>query len=594
MYPMKDSCFYLAEDTDEGPKRTKLCNFRARITMETMIRALDGSIRRILTLEGQLEGGQKLPVITLPWKDFKQMDWPQDHWGLDVRFENVYRVKHHITQAILSKSKKRARLVEYAQVGFTDHNGELVYLSTSGAMTANGFDPEIRCTSNERHPLPHYIHKFQLVDPEDIDLDDALDAVAELKNISEAKPYIGTMLLAMPVAGVISYFAPLEFTAYFVGDSQHFKSSSAALVQSFFGAAFADRVFPAKWSDSETKIRTAISQLLHSCVVVDDLVQEGKINNGGAFADKVDNIIRDIGNKQPVGRTSKQHPLVTASTVLITTGQYVPKNVPDSIHPRILFVPFEEGDIDFDTIIRLHELAAEGYFVAVISAFIQYLLSQPVNRLRRRLEIDKEDWVDQAKEELGDGFKEREYQKIASLMAALYEFSRFIRQSDLNRRSQAVDISVSCWEDLLNLARLQSEILGQETFKHTFERIFCESLRTGQFHLRDYKTGGMPDVDDPEAFGWIDGDPQGVSVGWYDVRNDNTYLRSDVDTRSLVRSLSDQIANVLPEQEKRFSRRLNEEGLLRSRDEKLGTNTIRRQPEGRGVTEMVFHLDIAV
>ena len=83
-----NNSLYIERTINGKPVNIKLSNFLARITED--ITCTNGAENeRYLSIVGTDEKGKDLRKITVPLKNFAQIDWAQEHWGINCVIEST-------------------------------------------------------------------------------------------------------------------------------------------------------------------------------------------------------------------------------------------------------------------------------------------------------------------------------------------------------------------------------------------------------------------------------------------------------------------------------------------------------------------------
>ena len=81
-----NNALYIEKTVNGKPVNIKLSNFLARITED--ITCTNGAENeRYLSIVGTDDKGKDLRKITVPLKNFAQLDWAQEYWGINCVIE---------------------------------------------------------------------------------------------------------------------------------------------------------------------------------------------------------------------------------------------------------------------------------------------------------------------------------------------------------------------------------------------------------------------------------------------------------------------------------------------------------------------------
>lgn len=111
-----NNSLYIEKTIKGKPVNIKLSNFLARITED--ITCTNGAENeRFLSIVGTDEKGNDLRKITVTLKNFAQLDWAQEHWGINCVIESGYGNRDNLRQAIQSTAKYAEAKTIYGTTG---------------------------------------------------------------------------------------------------------------------------------------------------------------------------------------------------------------------------------------------------------------------------------------------------------------------------------------------------------------------------------------------------------------------------------------------------------------------------------------------
>ena len=112
-----NNSLYIERTINGKPVNIKLSNFLARITED--ITCTNGAENeRFLSIVGTDEKGNDLRKITVPLKNFAQLDWAQEYWGINCVIESGYGNRDNLRQAIQSTAKYAETKTIYGTTGW--------------------------------------------------------------------------------------------------------------------------------------------------------------------------------------------------------------------------------------------------------------------------------------------------------------------------------------------------------------------------------------------------------------------------------------------------------------------------------------------
>ena len=112
-----NNSLYIEKTINGKPVNIKLSNFLARITED--ITCTNGAENeRYLSIVGTDDKGKDLRKITVPLKNFAQLDWAQEYWGINCVIESGYGNRDNLRQAIQSTAKYAEAKTIYGTTGW--------------------------------------------------------------------------------------------------------------------------------------------------------------------------------------------------------------------------------------------------------------------------------------------------------------------------------------------------------------------------------------------------------------------------------------------------------------------------------------------
>ncbi|NOU14421.1 MAG: hypothetical protein HOO92_10755, partial [Methylococcaceae bacterium] len=221
----------------------------------------DGLVEnRYFVLIGKTTKGHDLPPIKVSTEKFAGMAWPMQ-WGnqMIVAPGNGNKDNARAAIQILSGDVRVER--EYRHTGWRLIDGKEQFLTVSGAISAEGFNDNIRVDLDkmEQYRLPaptNEVHQFSTI-------------VRELIGISRKSPTIGAVIMSAVCRAPLANLACIDYSIFLSGQSGNFKSELAALALGFFGD-FTSRTFPANFTDTEADMLFKAHQAKDVVFVVDE------------------------------------------------------------------------------------------------------------------------------------------------------------------------------------------------------------------------------------------------------------------------------------------------------------------------------------
>jgi hypothetical protein len=175
----------------------------------------------------------------------------------------------------------------------------------------------------------------------------------------------------------------------------------------------------------------------------------------------------------------------------------------------------------------------------------------------------------------------------ASLIVGWETFLRFAEDAGAVSHADAACLLTRARAALTDSAEVQGAHQASEEPATRFLALLRAAISGGRAHVVDARTGAQPK--DPASWGWqlnLVGagnyerevwHPKGERLGW--IRADELFLEPETAFATAQRLARDQGTSIGIKQ-RTLWKRLAEQGLLASRDQARGTNTVRRTIEG--------------
>lgn len=323
-----------------------LGNFWARIERELIIDNGQDQPEVKFELSGGLDDDTSLPKIEIDAGEFPDMKWVMKRWGAQPRiyiprghYHKLARTIQEISQDTMTREK------EYTYTGWASINGEWSYLSSSGRITANGFDSNTRVNlGNNRLTL------YSLPEPT-ANREEKYKAVrSSLDFLKIGKRQVTAMLWSSMYAAPITCEIPLMAMLWVYGQSQSGKSTISMLALTHFGSRFINGrnyLAPEEWLSTFTALETDCFMVKDAPLIIDDFAPKfasrqeaaGQHNTAAALVRVVGNRSAKQRSNQGINNRSSRVPrgmvIGTAENPLM--GQ--------SVVGRMIYVPVARGDV---------------------------------------------------------------------------------------------------------------------------------------------------------------------------------------------------------------------------------------------------------
>lgn len=495
----------------------------------------------------------------------------------------------HVLRAIVRLSRQIPTEILSEQTGVVvDPLGQPKFLFGNGAVTAEGIDKTSYCE------LPEQLSFFLLPEKmaDDNKTKEAIEAVFNLLVFSEKHSYLGLFLCLVAIRASISMWLPIENFFFLVNRHGNFKSRNTKLmrvIQSFFGAMSKETPL-LSWDLGAKKIKDFSRNANNGILCLDDFTYPDKSNRRHDFAVRVEQVLGAVTNYLPAsgatGHVSVDD-MAKLNCLVVSAGEFPPRNLPESLHERGIYVPVKNGDIDLKELKDLQTLSKDGTFARTNVAFIQYLLSDYEKNLvlaEKRFERARE--ANKQKFQITDCAA----RQMAGIQVGWSFFREFAVSKEIITEAQSSEYLKFVNEHLGSLMQQQKEISSSNS-GHLFIDGIRQALKEGKAHIMDSKTVQQPDKIFPAKVGWGGDNANGLRIGWRDAKTGEVFIRGELDT--------DELINLLPKQEQaffskgsnKFWKDLKAQGVLKC--SKTDRNTTRIALAGSEATNN-YHLNMEI
>jgi len=434
------------KQTQTGPVTMPLCNFTARV-IEDILRDDGHETSRVFKMIGTLGSGQGLPIIDVTSSGFNSLNWVTSEWGMKAIIAAGQTYKDRLREAIQLQSQSAEQRTIYTHTGWREVNGEMTFLTASGALGIPEVDVELEGPL-QRYSLPEHN-------------DDPSDAIRASLDFLE----IGEPEVLSPLWSAI-YLAPLSdilspaLTLWLVGPSGTFKSTLAALALCHFGQ-FTIRTLPASWRDTANYLEKQLALGKDIPLVIDDWAPAQDMGKAREYETKAEQVARAQGNRLGRGRlrsdTSSRASYVPRG-MLISTGEQLPSG--QSHSARLFSVEIEPGSIDKKKLTAAQKISSI-YPVAMTHYILWLKELWPV--LKENLNSDWEKWRDQAREQAWEkDTHPRLPEAVAWLYAGLNLAVTFAEETGVISSEKADEHRKQGWGIFLKLAAAQGGRVEEE------------------------------------------------------------------------------------------------------------------------------------
>lgn len=558
-----------------APIETHIANFGAKITADILVN--DGTEER-REYELDVWQGELRRTVKTTAKAFPTLTWLEAIGSSAVVFPGAKHSEHALA-AIQLTSRPERRLV-FGHTGWRQlEDGSMGFLTAAGALTGDGLREEI--SVHLEPPLNDY--RF----PAPPDGPARVAAVQALLDLLDVADRAVTIPLLCTLAR--SVFGPADFVLFLKASTGSGKTVLAGLVQSCFGPAFTGDHLPANFSSTGNAVEV-MANLAKDCVLVVDDFQR---NN--PEADRIaERIGRAVGNQAGRARLTREAQLRSQRPprgTMVMTGEDAPKG--ESLRARLSIVELPPGGMRWPAVSVAQQRGADGVHAAGMAAFIQWVAAAHDERMatfRERFETIRATFHTE------HSAHPKTNTTAANLMAAFTLFTDFLQALGWPE-PETLALERAVEQELRAMIDAQAHHLTAVNPITQFMDALESALTSGKAHIAS-RHGEVPN--DAIRWGWqevsvSDGKEwrsKGARIGWEAKGEGGIYLDWGA-AFHLVQREAVAVGNGLQLGEATMLRRLDERGLLLSRDDKRQTLKIRRQLQGanRNVVHLRFPMD---
>lgn len=563
-YFINKNQIYVKQMTKDGPVSAPLGNFAAKIE-EEQIRDDGAEITVDFVVSGVLSTGEPLPKAVIPASKYASMNWPTECWGTRPVVYAGQGKKDHLRAAIqlLSGSENVKRKTVFTHTGWRNLDGQFIFLHAGGAIGADGPVEEIY--------VDQHIGLDQVLlspPPRENELIQGINTALFFLQLAPGRitfPLFGGIFRA-PLAEACA----IDYSLYTTGGTGTQKTSVAAVAQAFYGANFTASNLPANWSSTANALERIAFLAKDILLVVDDFCPQGTSVDVARLHKEADRLLRGAGNQAGRSRMRPDgslRPTYYPRGLLLSTGEDVPRV--QSLRARMFILEFEPGDVDLGKLTKLQDAAQQGVLSQVMASYISYL-ARHMGELKRELPARQRQIRTKAREKgIHINTHDRTPDIYASLYLGFYCFLVFAYESKAITQGQLQEMLDQADQYLTEAARRQAELLAGEDPALRFIQLIIAAITSGQAYIADATTGTEPF--DAENWGWRDGEPRGILIGWNS--GELIYLQPDSAFMVAQRMASTQGA-ALAIGQKTLWKRMQEQGYIAEADP--GRNTIKK------------------
>ncbi len=576
-----DGCLYLADES--GP--VLLARFIPRVIAD--ITRDDGAERvNVVRIRVTLPTGRIGEVDVAGDRLHRAREWAARAVGASAVILPAPRDEAHVlTAAQVLGAGEWETIVEYAHTGWRRIDDHWRFLTTSGALGADGLDPS--CHVDLGNPR---LNNYRLPDPAVAGVDElraAVRASLDLRHLAPATltaPMLGaTYRAALPV---------LPDTSVFVaGQSGSLKTAISALMCQHYGPDLDAKGLPAEWKSTANALEVTAHALANVLFVIDDYAPQAA-DDPRRLAAAADRVLRGAANSSDRGRLRPDgtpRPARPPRAQILTTGEDVPPG--QSLRARLTITEAARHDVDRDKLTEAQKLAADGVYTLAMAGYIRWLAhhmdTEPdYPATVRRLISDLRQKL------TADGRHLRVPEASASLLTGWTTWLQYATMLGAVTDADAQQILAGVFTAMMQLADQQAAHAQEFSPAQLYIRALSAALTGGHAHLAAQGTGLAP----PDAVNWgwqpqqhgmgIDERPRGTCIGWLSDQGE-IYLDPGA-AYEVARDHTNRAGAPLATTKTTMTKRLREAKYLASTDIEHGHLDVVRRVLGK--SRRVLHL----
>jgi hypothetical protein len=491
---------------------TALANFDARITQAVTYD--DGAVqRKFYKIIGKQERGSVFSEIVVPVEQFPHMEWVAQWDGRAVVHVGRY-YKDHARAAIqfLSNEKGYDARYVYSHVGWRKIDGEWHYLHAGGAIDAHGLNSDIDVEFSDAR-----LSVFNLPEPPTgIELKECILSVISLLDDATLLQRIPDWLVYFDIPKVfrapLNEILPITTSDFMAGLTGVRKTAYKAVWQAFYGAGFNSGTLPGNWSSTANQIERLLYIFKDAVCEIDDFKPLGNATRVQQKHNDADRVLRNHANKQGRGRLKQNSDFAVtyySRAFPSSSGEDIP--IGESLRGRMVIRELQKDDVNLSWLTEAQAEAANGVFVKVMSAFLQWLAPQ-IDALKESdaLRVLRDEKREEYREKMqGSGAHDRTPEALADLYIGFFTFMRFVQEFRAIDTVRANELTEICENTLLRIGVDQAPYIKSEEPTTQFLGLISALLSSGRAHLCDVKTNNVPlPPYEPRLLGWMHGREQ--------------------------------------------------------------------------------------
>lgn len=499
-YEVIDNGLYLIKHRRDYEEQILICNFVPYIVSEIICD--DGlELSRRYEAEGIDKHGELLPRIVISEKEFANMDWVRNKWGLVCNIAPDSSAPKRLRYAMQETAEHAEKKYIYLTTGWHKINGKWDYLMPG----------------DEKYTveLPERLSGYSFSREKDIE---ALKLVPELLN-SVAPERVMYPLIAYAFLSVLNTF--LKEAGYepktilmLLGKTGSKKSTLAALILSFFGT-FSVTDLPMSFRDTANSIELFMYYLSDTLTCVDDLHPVKTLEKSKMFT-LIQMICRLIGNRSPRGRLnsnceSRKDRIPKCNAIV--TAEFLP-DIGESGTARFIPLRLNHGDINNAELTRFQDIAADGILSSVMYQFTEHLKEKKLKddesekafiKKLRDTQSTIRNYIEQTAEKRNIVLRDRLADDLTALETGALYMSDFLKSNGVITSYEQKNMLEKFMDILIEVGAEQQNITITDQPTHVFIRKLQTLIDAKQVTLID-KNSDELDFRDSRFIGYFDDD----------------------------------------------------------------------------------------
>ena len=499
-YEVFDNGLYLVKHHRGNEEQILICNFVPYIVSEIICD--DGlELSRKYEVEGIDKHGELLPRIVISEKEFANMDWVRNKWGLVCNIAPDSSAVKRLRYAMQETAEHAEKKYIYLTTGWHKINGKWHYLMPGD----NKYTVE----------LPGRLSGYSFRREKDIE---ALKLIPTLLN-SVAPERVMYPLVAYAFLSAMNTF--LKEAGYepktilmLLGKTGSKKSTLAALILSFFGS-FSVTDLPMSFRDTANSIELFMYYLSDTLTCVDDLHPVKTLEKSKMFT-LIQMICRLIGNRSARGRLNSncdyrkdRIPKCNA----IVTAEFLP-DIGESGTARFIPLRLNHGDIDNKGLTIFQDIASDGGLSCIMYQFTEYLKEKKLKDNESEKGFIKElrdthntlrNYFKQTAEKRNIILRDRLIDDLTALKTGALYMSDFLKSNGVISAEEQKNMLEKFTDILIEVGAEQQDITITDQPTHIFIRKLQTLIDAKQVTMIDRNSDEL-DFRDSKFIGYYDND----------------------------------------------------------------------------------------